>query len=86
MHYGVPTILGSGELFIRQSEIHVAVLGTTFRHNVLFLLLLLLCHLPRDVSKFFYNFASRSPILAALAYLKNVAAKTKLLSCCLAVA
>ena len=47
------------QVFNRWNEIHVVVLGTTFRHN----LLLLLRHLPWDVSIFFYNFASRSPIL-----------------------
>ena len=54
-------------IFNRRKEIHVAVLGTTFPYE---LLLLLFRHLPRDVSKFFYNFASRSPILMIFTFLK----------------
>ena len=38
-------------IFNRRNEIHVAVLGMTFRHDLLLLLLLL--RIPRDVSKIF---------------------------------
>lgn len=48
----------------------MAVLGTTFRYDLL-LLLLLLCRLPWDVSKLFFdNFPSRSLILMIFTFLK----------------